>query len=202
MNIDPIDLIRSSVDEFMPHASAERVWARAQSRRRRSFSLSTLVTGVSSAAAAIILALTTTAPASQLAITEFDFEKLVKFERIEPQPGSANAITDGHNFSAYYEVRVTASSTSLVSASIVSGVFDLKMDRALAGLSTSDSPALIQIAGWTQRYGVQVCALPRLQRLVAVPSRSIQGHALPCLFFESYLPLLWWDQPSFLEPKK
>lgn len=207
MNIDPIELLRSSVDESMPHASAERVWARAQSRQTPSRSFSTGFTRLATAAAAVVALAALPSGAALVSPTDgrpapiiivkssdhawaADATKLLPV-RGEVVPVSAQALSAIHSsaYAAFFEVNLTSASATLTSASVVD-LFDIKMTRALASLVGREPAALIQLPNWTQRYGMQVCALPRLHRLLALPAHTVSGDLVSCSFFETYLPSL------------
>ncbi|MEN9710191.1 MAG: hypothetical protein RL441_183 [Actinomycetota bacterium] len=207
MNIDPIDLIRSSVDESMPHASAERVWARARARQTPSQSLSTVFTRLATAAAAVVavaalpsgaavVSATDGRPAPIIIVKSSDHAWIADPTKLLPVRGevvpvSAQALSAIRTsaYSAIFEVHLFSASATLTSASVVD-LFDIKMTRALASLVGPKPAALIQLPNWTKRYGMQVCALPRLQRVLALPARTVSGDLLSCSFFETYLPSL------------
>ena len=203
MNIDPIDLIRSSVDESMPHASAERVWARARSRKSSS-NLRGLPRRVVSLMAAIAIVALAGAPSNSAVMPEqLTPRKLIVWAALTPDPDKEHEFSAGGqdmsvsataaysvNFTFYEFSPVTGVQLTSASTSSVVQLFDIKMTRALASLVGPKPAALIQLPNWTKRYGMQVCALPRLQRVLALPARTVSGDLLSCSFFETYLPSL------------
>ena len=185
MNQDPLDLLRTSIDDSTIPGVSDRVWARAKARQPRlawrpRFEITAAAAVIAIAAFATTLAPPETRPSVDTTS--------------HPTENASTPVQNGneHNFATSgYTVSVSLTAANAHSTVPVIGHsrFDLQMTLALLQLREHQRKAFLGYAGWQDKYGIQTCVSLREGFVILLPRTDDRGEAISCSQFYLFV----WD---------